>query len=501
MVSADRLRLANASPVRPEGRWVLYWCLADRRTRWNPALERAAAEAERLAKPLLVVETMAVGYAWATLRFHRFAVQGMAAQAATFAALPRSCPVTYLPFVEAAPGQAAALVDILAAEAALVVCDEFPCFLLPGFVTALANQVAVRVEVVDGCGLMPLAAGMACDRAFDFRRFLQRELRPHLGHFPAEDPMKGRRLPALVGTLPARPGEAADYDPARLLASGLQERALRGLLDGRVGPAWATGGEAAARSALDQFMRHKLPRYAEERSVVEADVASGLSPWLHAGHLSVFEVVANVWAQEAWSPDRLGSSVKGAKEGWWGLSVPAEAFLDELVTWRELGYQFCHHRPGFDRWDSLPFWARSTLESHAADPREHLYTQAQFAAGETHDPLWNAAQRHLVAEGRMPNYLRMLWGKKVIEWTRHPEEALAILLELNNRYALDGCNPNSYSGIFWCFGRFDRPWAPQRPIFGSIRWMSSANTMKKQPLKAYVQRWCPEKAAQATIFA
>ncbi|HSH74955.1 MAG TPA: hypothetical protein VLA09_04710, partial [Longimicrobiales bacterium] len=171
-----------------------------------------------------------------------------------------------------------------------------------------------------------------------------------------------------------------------------------------------------------------------------------------------------------------------------GMSGSAEAFLDQLVTWRELGYGFCAHELAYDRYETLPEWARATLEAHAGDAREHIYPLEQLAAAETDDELWNAAQRQLVHEGVIHNYLRMLWGKRIIEWTRHPREALEVMIELNNRYALDGRDPNSYSGICWVLGRFDRGW-PERPIFGKVRSMSSAATRRKVRLDEYLRRW------------
>ena len=180
----------------------------------------------------------------------------------------------------------------------------------------------------------------------------------------------------------------------------------------------------------------------------------------------------------------------GAKGTWWGMSPSAESFLDELVTWRELGFLQCHVTPDtYDRWESLPAWARASLEKHATDPRPALYTPEQLERGETYDNLWNAAQQQLVRTGRMHNYLRMLWGKRVLEWTAHPKEALARLVHLNNKYALDGRDPNSYSGIFWVFGRYDRPWAPERRVFGSIRYMSSQNTARKFDVEPYLARY------------
>jgi deoxyribodipyrimidine photo-lyase len=199
-----------------------------------------------------------------------------------------------------------------------------------------------------------------------------------------------------------------------------------------------------------------------------------------------------VLAEERVAPSGLVAGGDGSREGWWGCSAAAEGFLDQLVTWRELGAVFCHHHPdAYDRFAGLPAWARATLAEHARDPRPVVYDLATLEAARTHDDVWNAAQRELVATGRMHNYLRMLWGKKLLEWSPHPEAALAIAIHLNNKHALDGRDPNSYAGIGWTFGRFDRPWAPVRPIFGSIRYMSSANTRKKLKLKGYLARHGP----------
>jgi deoxyribodipyrimidine photo-lyase len=195
-----------------------------------------------------------------------------------------------------------------------------------------------------------------------------------------------------------------------------------------------------------------------------------------------------ILSREGWTPALLGARADGARAGWWGLSPGAEAFLDQLVTWRELGFAFCAHRPDHREYGSLPAWARATLAAHARDPRARVYSAAELLDARTHDPLWNAAQRQLLAEGTIHGYLRMLWGKKVLEWTDTPEEALAILLELNDRLALDGRDPNSVSGIFWCLGRHDRPWGPERPVFGTVRYMSSANTARKVGVKRYLAR-------------
>jgi deoxyribodipyrimidine photo-lyase len=177
------------------------------------------------------------------------------------------------------------------------------------------------------------------------------------------------------------------------------------------------------------------------------------------------------------------------------MSPSAEGFLDQAVTWRELGFNFCSRRDDYDRFESLPDWAKTTLARHAADPRTEVYDLDTFSASATHDPLWNAAQTQLRREGRIHNYMRMLWGKKILEWTRSPEEAAEIMIALNDRYALDGRDPNSYSGIFWVLGRYDRPWGPERPIFGTVRYMSSANTARKFDVRGYLRRYSSGPAA------
>ena len=262
-------------------------------------------------------------------------------------------------------------------------------------------------------------------------------------------------------------------------------------IDHDVAPVSIRGGAQAGRARLETFLRDGLDRYAEERNDPDADAASRLSPWLHWGHISPHEVFHRVASREGWSPARLGPDTDGKRRGWWGMGASAEAFLDELVTWRELGYGFCRVVPDYRSFDTLPEWARETLREHAGDERPWCYDLNAFESASTHDELWNAAQRQLRAEGVIHNYLRMLWGKKILEWSASPEDALRIMVELNNKYAVDGRDPNSWSGMMWILGRFDRGW-PERPVFGKIRSMSSDSTRRKVSVEGYLERWGPQ---------
>jgi deoxyribodipyrimidine photo-lyase len=201
-------------------------------------------------------------------------------------------------------------------------------------------------------------------------------------------------------------------------------------------------------------------------------------------------VFAAVMTAEKWTTRKLGGRAGGKREGWWGTRPGAEAFLDQLLTWRELGINMCATRPDdYDKYPSLPEWARTTLNRHRRDRRRRVYTLREFEAARTHDPVWNAAQRQLTRDGWMHNYLRMLWGKKILEWTPAPEDAIEVMTEIMNKHALDGRDPNSYAGYFWTLGRYDRPWAPERPIFGTVRYMSSENTVKKLRMKRFLDEY------------
>jgi len=366
------------------------------------------------------------------------------------------------------------------------VTDDYPAFFLPRMVTAAAERVPIRLEAVDSNGLLPLrAAEKDFYTAYHFRRFLQKVLPEHLEHAPAEDPLASP-LPRRLKALPAEILKRWPAASPELLGGG----SLAALpIDHSVPPvAGVRGGDTAAERTLERFLDERLERYGE-RNDPGAEVTSGLSPHLHFGSVSPHQVFAALAARERWSPERLGRGASGAKEGWWGMSQAAEKFLDEAITWREVGYNMASHRQDFERYESLPDWARATLAKHEKDPRPHLYPVAELDAGATHDPLWNAAQGQLREEGRIHNYLRMLWGKKTLEWSPSPRAALEALIDLNNRYALDGRDPNSYSGIFWCFGRYDRPWAPERPIFGAVRYMSSESARRKFKVDDYVRRY------------
>jgi deoxyribodipyrimidine photo-lyase len=416
---------------------------------------------------------------------HRFILDGMRANAKHFAREN----VVYFPYVEPAEGSGSGLLAALTENACVVVSDDYPTFFIPKMQEAAASRMNIRFELVDSNGLFPIrATNKVFSRAFDFRRHLQRELPQHLDARPLADPLEGLPpiAPKTLDTLVA--GARANWEPAS--DDVLAGETLESLpIDHSVGVVDLEGGFEAGERQMEQFLSSGIDRYAADRNHPDEGAASGLSPWLHFGHVSAHQIFEELAENEGWDRGRLATKATGAREGWWGMSANAEAFIDQLITWRELGFNMSALRSDYDRYESLPEWARNTLEAHESDPRPHLYSLEQLESSDTHDPIWNAAQTELRETGKLQNYLRMLWGKKILEWSPTARDALAAMIALNDKYALDGRDPNSCSGIFWVLGRYDRAWGPERPIFGKIRYMTSENTKRKLRMTDYLDRF------------
>jgi deoxyribodipyrimidine photo-lyase len=229
-----------------------------------------------------------------------------------------------------------------------------------------------------------------------------------------------------------------------------------------------SGGTTQAKRTLRTFIDEKLLGYEESRNQPQTDRVSHMSKYLHFGQVSPVYVVRRVVESGAPSRER-------------------DAFVEEAVVRRELTMNFVHHTDDYDRYSCLPDWARESLAKHADDPREHTYSDDELVAGDTHDPYWNAAMKEMRDTGYMHNYMRMYWGKKILEWTPDPEEAFARTLRMNNRYFLDGRDPNSYANVAWCYGVHDRGW-PERPVFGKVRYMNANGLRRKADPDAYVEK-------------
>ena len=479
---AIRINILNNTPINTQGDYVLYWMVSNRRTEWNFALQRACELSAELKKPLLVFEALRIDYPWACDRFHRFVMDGMEDNYQAF----QDAGITYFPYIEPQKNASKGLLSALCSHACALISDEFPCFFLPRMQKKFAKSESIYFEIVDSNGILPMrAADRTFTTAASFRRYLQKNIISHLAQFP-----KPAALDLAIKGALITPSILAKW-PITSLAFLNGPQSLTSLpITHDIPPTRIRGGQKAAQNRLSSFFSDTIYRYHSDRNSTEVNAASGLSPYFHFGHISVHQVIDTLFTQEKWSiPETIPTST-GSREGWWGMSAHAETFMDEMITWRELGYNFAHHNPDtYDSLSSLEPWAKTTIEEHKNDPRPIIYTLEELAESKTHDPVWNAAQTQLRTEGIIHNYLRMLWGKKIYEWSPDAQTAINHLIELNNRYALDGRNPNSYSGIFWIVGRFDRAWGPVRPIHGKLRYMCSNNTKRKLKLTSYLKKY------------
>ncbi len=509
-MTSDRICCANHRPVNAKGKYILYWSQMFRRLHSNHALDHALALAAEHKKPLVVYEALKLNYPWASARHHTFILQGMRDNAVA----AKKLGVSYWPFVETPDDTGRGLVKKLTQDAVCVVTDDYPAFIVPAHNRALAAKCDVPVILVDGNCVVPLSRlGAPVAAAAHLRPRIHKLFAEAWGHRAASEPQvpkcaKGKLDP------PFEPWDTKQ-NIARFVASLP--------IDQSVPPVpGIAGGTVAGAAVLDAFVTDKLPNYADGRNEPNSPdhtAASRLSPYLHYGHVGIEQVTAAVLGKK-WTPELLNPKTRN-KDDFFCRDANVNSFLDEAITWRDVGYHWHWGRnqeagdrksenrswqtnndavplfnfetmdfsPGGERTLDvvLPDWAQATLAKHERDRREHLYTLEEFEAAATHDKLWNAAQKELVRTGCVHNYLRMLWGKKVLEWTELPAEAYRILEHLNNKYALDGRDPNSYTGILWCFGLFDRPWPPERKVFGSVRYMSSENTARKFDLDGYYE--------------
>jgi len=459
-VDPARVRVVRDAPVPSRGEYVLYWCMVNQRVPSNHALDAAIALGNRLRLPVVCYHALRPDYPHASDRIHAFVLQGLEELGEAM----RARGVPYWLELPRNRRQHVPRLGRIGKRAAAVVSDWFPSFIIPGHLRGAAKALDVPLVAVDASCVVPM-------QRLPERQVGAYTLRPKLQKLWPE--YLGRRIRAREPHHAAA-AERIDlgFTPERRPA-GLLERLDDFDLDHSVPPvAGRPGGRRAALGALRTFVRKHVTEFHEARNSPDRHGQSGLSPALHWGLLFAGEVAeACIEAHGAGQP---------------GVA----AFLEELLVRRELAFNYCLHTPVRDQlsFGSLPRWAQQTLRAHARDRREHLYSLEELDRGETADPLWNAAQRQLREEGRIHGYLRMLWGKKVLEWSRTPDEALVRLAHLNDRYALDGRDPASVANFMWILGLHDRPFQ-ERPVLGKVRPMSSRRTAEKVDLRPYLARY------------
>jgi deoxyribodipyrimidine photo-lyase len=490
-------RLNSSTRSGASGGWRIYWMQSAQRCRDNMALNWAASRCAADGANLAVAFFLSTTYPGANLRHFWFMIQGLGETAAELERMN-------IPFriIAAPPWEVLPLFNDLTE----VVTDR-------GYLRHLRlwrKKVASRLEA-RGIGLtqveseVVVPADAVSDKqeyaAATIRRKITRQWLPYLeGHdnprdffmgeptefhrfSPGQMISGGPGIPSSAGPFPGiLPEELRALTAMGQFVDLLRKKGLS-VPDDAVPPSEEfVGGSAAAHARLRRFLSETFPSYGEGRNDPATPSQSELSPYLHFGMISPLRVAweAVLAARELRQNPKLNPS-----------AVPdesLEAFLEELVVRRELAKNFVLHNPDYDRYEGIPAWAKASLDGHRGDPRQTVYTREQLERAETYDPYWNACQKEMLVSGKMHGYMRMYWGKKVIEWSPTPEQAFETLVYLNDTYELDGRDENGYAGISWCFGTHDRGWA-ERAIFGKIRYMNDRGLERKFRIREYAERW------------
>ena len=444
MIEKERIRALGDGKIAP-GEYVLYWMQASQRAEYNHALEYAIQKGNELDLPVIVFFGLTDRFPEANMRHYYFMLEGLGEVGE---ALERRGILFVVQHVQPVEG----VLD-MSRRAALVVCDRGYIRIQRAWRAAVTRRIGCALLQVESDVVVPV------EEVSGKEEYAARTIRPKIRARLSEYLVPLRKTKPRKSSLGMRFDALDITDPDHVLASISKGRKTA------PSPIYH-GGFREAKRRLDSFIRNKLDHFEEMRNDPGVDNLSHMSPYLHFGQVSPLYVALRV--------SRTGSP-------------GAEAYLEELVVRRELSMNFVLYNDRYDSFEGLPEWCRKTLNVHSRDRREYIYSERELERFETHDPYWNAAQREMVLTGKMHGYMRMYWGKKIIEWSRTPEEAYVTALRLNNRYELDGRDPNGFTGIAWCFGKHDRPWG-ERAVFGSIRYMNDRGLRRKFDIDRYVRR-------------
>jgi len=468
----ERATDLNDRPVQ-EGRYVLYWMQQSQRVSYNHALEYAIENANDLNVPLLVCFGLTAAYPDANERHYHFMIQGLTD-------VKRGLAERGISFVMRVGKPNDVAVD-LSKDARLVVCDRGYLSHLRAWRQDVARRARCLVVEIESDLTVPVEVTSGK------QEYAARTIRPKVH----------KNLPRFLAPVePVTPNRVLDDPPAGDDPEELDELIQRLSPKKDPGPVvqFFSGGEREAHRRLRRFIDERLRAYEENRSEPGLDVSSALSPYLHFGNISELEIALEVGALDFAAGLEEGKGQMKLKPGSVGIRTDSDelassrdAFLEELLVRRSLAYNYVWYASSYDSYGGLPDWARATLSEHKDDERQHLYSLEQLEAADTHDEFWNAAMREMRVTGYMHNYMRMYWGKKILEWTKDPEQAHERALTMNNTYFLDGRDANSYANVSWLFGLHDRPWT-EREIFGKVRYMNASGLKRKFDMNSYLYK-------------
>ena len=447
-IQESRIRLLNDLPVR-KGDYVLYWMQQSQRAEYNHALEYAVDSANELQLPLLVSFGLTAAYPEANLRHYTFMLEGLVH---TRQALEKRGIKLVLQL-----GEPPEVCLRLARKAAMIVCDVGYTRHQKVWRSQVAESSDCRVVQVESDVVVPIE--VVSPKAEYAARTIRPKIKWHLDTYLR--PLGARKL---------------KYPSLKIRIKGISldniDSVLKELdLDNSV-PAVSRlfpGGTHHARRRFNAFLKKSLKYYDEHHNQPQTDDISHMSPYLHFGQISPLFLALQAKKANVRHPDAVAT------------------YLEELIVRRELAVNFVHYTADYDAFSCLPNWASKSLEEHRRDDRPHRYSRKQLENADTHDSYWNAAQLEMRHTGFMHNYMRMYWGKKILEWSASPRKAFETTLALNNKYFLDGRDPNSYAGVGWIYGLHDRAWF-EREIFGKVRYMAASGLERKCDIDAYVEK-------------
>ncbi|MCU0644241.1 MAG: deoxyribodipyrimidine photo-lyase [bacterium] len=444
MIQNKRMKILNKKSLQRR-QFVLYWMQASQRAEYNHALEYAIQQANELNKPLVVFFGITDHFPEANERHYYFMLEGL--QEVQAALQERKIKMV----IRHQSPEIGAIE--LSKQADLVVVDR-------GYLKiqrAWRNYVAERID----CPLIQVESDVIVpvETASPKEEFSAGTFRPKITKLLPDFLSPMAEIQPKISSLNFEFDEFEISDVEKAITSLNIDRSVKRVIDFH-------GGNSKAKKHLQNFIDQKLDRYPDLRNDPTLDYLSNMSAYLHFGQISPIYIALKV--MEAASPGE-------------------EAFLEEMIVRRELSMNFICYNPQYDSFDGLPAWAKKTLIEHIEDPREHLYSLEEFENAQTHDPYWNACQKEMMITGKMHGYMRMYWGKKILEWTTTPAEGIKIALYLNNKYELDGRDTNGFTGVAWCFGKHDRAWF-ERNIFGKVRYMNDNGLKRKFDADGYVKK-------------
>ena len=443
-----RIQPRNDLEIR-KGDCVLYWMQQSQRAQYNHALEYAIQEANRLNQSVLVGFGLMDDYPEANLRHYTFMLEGLKETQATLADRGIKMVVQ--------KGAPASIALSLGRRASQIVCDRGYLRHQKKWRDRVAREAGCRVVQVESDVIVPVE--IVSPKAEYAARTIRPKIHRHLGNYSVN-----------FKTTPVKK-TSLDLDIHGMDLSDVPA-CLRKMSIDRSVPAVSNffkGGTSQAQKIFKNFLQHRFDQYVDHRNQPQTDDISYMSPYLHFGQISPLYLALQI--------KKVDNTLQKAKD----------AYLEELIVRRELAMNFVHYTEDYDAYGCIPQWAQKTLDRHQKDKREHIYTRKQLENANTHDAYWNAAMREMKFTGFMHNYMRMYWGKKILEWSRTPQQAFKTTLAINNKFFLDGRDPNSYTGVAWVFGVHDRAWF-ERPIFGKIRYMAASGLERKCDIQAYVKK-------------